>query len=636
MKRVALLGLLVVLAFGLLAVGQTIKNPDTLVLVTYGNIRTCDPAYGYDTASGSVIFNVYENLVSWPYGVVDADQTDLDYSLDTAKLEPMLATVVPSADNGLIVTYPDGSVTYQFPIREGVTFQKGGSLTPSDVQYTFLRGILQDRDGGPQWMLIEPLSGQKYTRLYQLVNEVLGIDTDKGNKIKDLTPEQQKQVYDVVSKWVEVTPDGRNVVFHLGAPYPPFLSILAHGGNWGAILDKEWVAEQGGWDGSPDNWAKWYNPGGGQAAEASELYDIANGTGPYMLDHWDPGVEAAYERYDGYWREPAKIKTVVRKNVVEWSDRLLLFQQGDADICIVDAQYVPQVMNQPGIVVTLNLPTLGLSPVLFFTSDLVMEGNDLVGSGKWAEDGIPSEFFDDVHLRQAFAYAFEYDTFIEDVLGTVGGYKTTGPIPKAFAWAYDDDPALYYSFDMEKATSEMKLAHGGKVWDTGFTFTLLYNEGNQSRRVACEILEKNIESMNPKFHIDLRGIPWSTYLDLMVTTKCPLFNIGWLADFPDPHNFVVPFAQSTGTFSGWQGDTLVNMFKENYDPLISAAMATSDQAVRAEIYYQIEQMSFDDCYDIWLPQANGWRTIRDWVQGAAFNPVFPGGYYYYSVYKAYE
>ena len=134
--------------------------------------------------------------------------------------------------------------------------------------------------------------------------------------------------------------------------------------------------------------------------------------------------------------------------------------------------------------------------------------------------------------------------------------------------------------------------------------------------------------MNPKFNIDVRGVPWSAYLDKMVTEQMPLFVIGWLADFPDPHNFVVPFAHSTGTFSGWQGATLVDMFATNYDPLISAAMQTTDQAERADIYYQIEQMSFDDCYDLWLPQVNGYRVQRDWVQGYAFNPIFPTLYFY--------
>jgi len=633
-KRIWLLSLALVLVFTAFALGQEIKNPDTIVYIEYGTVNTLDPAYSYDTASGAVIFNVYENLVSWPYGVVDADETDLSYSLASADLLPMLATVVPSVDNGLVVTYPDGSVTYQFPIRKGVKFHKGGDLTPEDVEYTFERAILQDRDGGPIWMYIEPLSGQEYWRLYQIVENVLGIDTNKGEGIKDLTPEQQAQVYAAIDSWVEVTPTG-DVVFHLDAPYPPFLTILAHSGAWGAILDKEWVIEQGGWDGEADTWAAWYNPGGGQAAEDSELYDVMNGTGPYMLDLWDPGVEVVYERFDGYWRELAPIKTVVNKKIQEWSARLLLFGRGDADGCSVDPQYLPQVMGQPGIVTTLNLPTLSLNPAGFFTSDLVMEGNDLVGSGTWAEDGVPSEFFNDANLRKAFAYAFEYQTYIDDVLGVAGGYRMHGPVPNAFAWAYDERPDLYYNYDMEKAVEEMKLAHGGKVWDTGFTFTLLYNEGNQARRVVVEILEKNIESMNPKFHIDVRGVPWATFLDMLISTKLPLFVIGWLADFPDPHNFVIPFAHSTGTFSGWQGDSMIAMFEEKYDPLISAAMATSVQSERAAIYYQIEQMSFEDCYDIWLPQVYGYRVQRDWVQGTAFNPIFPGPYYY-SISKAYE
>ena len=633
MRRIWCVSAVLLIALSLLSWAQPIRNPDTFVYTTYGPIKTCDPSYSYDTSSGGLIFQVYENLVSWPYGVVDADETDLSYSLAAGDLLPMLATVVPTQENGLVVEYPDGSMTYQFPISQGVFFHNGETLSPEDVEFTFERGMLQDRDGGPMWMILEPLTG--YGRLYQIVNDVLGIDTNKGATITDLTPEQQAKVFnEAIDPLVEVTETG-DVVFKLLKPYPPFLTILAHGGNWAAIMNKKFVADQGGWDGSADNWAQWYNPGGGSAAEASELYDVACVTGPYTLASLDIGVEIVYERFDDYWREPAAMETVVVKKVQEWSDRLLLFGQGDADVCQVDPQYLPQVMGQPGIVTTLNLPTLSLNPAAFFTSDMVIEGNDLVGSGQWAEDGIPGEFFNDVHMRKAFAYAFEYQTYIDEVLGVAGGYSTHGPVPKAFGWAYDDRPGLYYSFDMEKAEEEMKLAHGGRVWDTGFTFTLLYNEGNQTRRVLAEILEKNIESMNPKFHIEALGMPWPTQLGWIVEGKMPLFVIGWIADFPDPHNFVVPFADSTGVFSGFQGDYLIDMFAEKYDPLISAAMQTTDQAERADIYYQIEQMSFDDCYDMWLPQVNGYRVQRDWVQGYAFNPMFPD-VYYYSVYKAYE
>jgi peptide/nickel transport system substrate-binding protein len=600
-----------------------IKNTDTVIYTTYGSANTLDPAFSYDTASGAIIFTVYENLVSWPYGIVDADQKDLTHSLAIDDLQPMLATEWDVSAGG---------TQYRFKIRDGVSFHEGGTLTPADVEYTFERGMLQDRHGGPQWMLLEPLTG--YTALYKLVEDTLGIDTNRGETIKDLTPEEQSLVYyDWIDPAVEV--EGDWVVFTLPGPYPPFLTILAHSGAWGAILDKEWVIEVGGWDGDSGNWAEWYNPGGGEAAEASELYEVANGTGPYKLVRWDVGVEVVYEAFDGYWGEPAKTPNVLVNKVQEWSDRLLAFKRGDADICQVDPQYLPQVIDVPGLVWQHHLPTLSLNPAGFFTSDLKVEGNDLVGSGKLAEDGLPSEFFNDSHCRKAFAYAFEYQTYIDEVLGEAGGYLTHGPVPKAFAWAYKDDPALYYSFDMEKATEEMQLCYDGQAWDTGFTFTLLYNEGNQTRRVIAEILEKNIETMNPKFHVTVQGVPWSSYLDYMLTESMPLFVIGWLADFPDPHNFVMPFAHSTGTFSGWQGASMVQMFEERYDPLIEAAMATTVQAERAELYYQIEERAFEDAFDIWFPQVNGYRNIRDWVQDYPFNPIFPGPYFT-KIYKAYE
>jgi peptide/nickel transport system substrate-binding protein len=621
-------GLVSVLAIGLLVVvGLTqgeVKNPNTIIRSTYGSANTLDPAYSYDTASGHIIFQVYDNLVRWPYGTVDADQKDLSHSLAMDDLLPMLATEWKVSGDG---------TTYSFKIRKDVKFHKGGALTPEDVEYTFERGMLQDRDGGPQWMLIEPLTG--LSRLYQAVEKTLDFGTKKGEMIEGLTAEQQTQVY---NEWIgpAVEVDGDWVVFNLPTPYPPFLSILAHAGAWGAILDKEWVIEQGGWDGEAGTWAKWYNPGGGEAAEASELYEVANGTGPFELVRWDPGAEVVFERFDDYWAGPAKVEKVIVQKVQEWSDRLLAFKRGDVDIVTVDPQYLPQVTDLPGAVFQRDLPTLQLNPAGFFTSDLKTEGNDLCGSCKWGEDGIPSEFFNDVNVRKAFAYAFEYQTFIDEVYEVPGGYRTHGPVPKAFAWAYKEDPSLYYSYDMEKATEHMKKAHEGKVWENGFTMTLLYNEGNQTRRVISEIFEKNVESLNPKFHIDIRGVPWSTYLDFMVTERMPLFVIGWLADFPDPHNFVIPFAHSTGTFSGWQGETLIKMFEEKYDTLIAQGMATTNQEERAKVYYQIEEQSFEDCYDIWLPQVNGFRVLRDWVQDTTFNPVFPNYYWYYPTYKAYE
>ena len=134
-----------------------VKNPDTLVLVsTVIPLTSLDPAYSYNAGSGAMIFNIMETLIFY-----DGEHPD--------KFIPMLATEVPSNENGLI---SEDALTYTFPIRTGTKFQAGpvtdasgnvipgsGELTPEDVTYSMHRLILTDRAGGPNWMMIEPILG---------------------------------------------------------------------------------------------------------------------------------------------------------------------------------------------------------------------------------------------------------------------------------------------------------------------------------------------------------------------------------------------------------------------------------------------------------------------------------------------
>jgi len=147
---ILLVGLLSVFAF------SQVKNPDMIFDATLSEPDTLDPHHAYDTASGEVIFNVYDNLIAYDGG----SMTDFI---------PMLSTVVPSVENGYL---RDDGTTYVFPIRKGVKFHNGNDLTPEDVEYTFERGILYDPAAGPMWMLIEPIFGAFTVR--DLVEEYVG------------------------------------------------------------------------------------------------------------------------------------------------------------------------------------------------------------------------------------------------------------------------------------------------------------------------------------------------------------------------------------------------------------------------------------------------------------------------------
>ncbi len=70
------------------------------------------------------------------------------------------------------------------------------------------------------------------------------------------------------------------VTMTLKQPWGPFLPTIAQ--SWGSILEAKWVADNAGWDGSCNTWQNFY-----ASTKDDSIDKIANGTGPFKLDHLD-------------------------------------------------------------------------------------------------------------------------------------------------------------------------------------------------------------------------------------------------------------------------------------------------------------------------------------------------------------
>ncbi|MFP4199666.1 MAG: ABC transporter substrate-binding protein, partial [Halanaerobium sp.] len=305
-KIVVLLTLVLVFSvFSIVGAQEEVKNPNTFTFVTSGDQDTLDPHYAYDTSSGEVIYQVYETLIEY-----DGESVQ--------DFEPLLSTEVPSEENGLV---SEDGTEYTFPIREDVEFSNGNSLTPEDVKYSFLRGMIFDRSGGPIWMLYEPLFGSGFSGLADVAEEVADVE-----EVSELTDEQAEEVLAALDE--KITIDGNEVTFHLEDPYPPFLNIVAKGASWSSILNKEWSIEQGAWDGTAEDIVDSHDPG----KESDPLFDKMMGTGPFILEEWENGDSVVFNRNDDYWQGPANFKTAVIRSIDEWSTRKLMLLRGDADM----------------------------------------------------------------------------------------------------------------------------------------------------------------------------------------------------------------------------------------------------------------------------------------------------------------
>jgi len=539
-----------------------IKNPDTFVIAEIADIASLDPAYGYDTSSAGQIQNIYETLIKF-----DGNST--------SEFIPWLATDWTISEDGK---------TYRFKIRDGVIFHNGNPLTPEDVEYSFERGMVQDYSLGPQWMFFEPLFGLgNYTSR-----------TDSG-----LIPLEE------IKNKVEV--DGQWVQFNLATPYEPFLQILAS--SWGSIVDMDWCIANGDWNGTEESYEALNNPVPG----GSPINSLTNGTGPFMLELWEPGIQIILIRNDNYWGTQASFERVITQIIDEWGTRKLMLELGDVDCAVVPSEQIQEVKEMPGILFYENVPTL-LNQALFFQFD-IDPNSTLIGSGQLDGNGIPMDFFSDVDVRKGFAYAFDWDTYIDDAL--IGyGEQISSPIVAGIPYYKPDWPS--YELDLVKAEEHLEAAWDGLLWENGFEMTLVYASGDITGKVACEILQYNLYEINPLFKINIQLMGWPTILSEMVLGHLPMYLNGWTADYPDPHNFVFPYMHSKGTFVQAQ-----RYSSEVADDLIEQAISSSSHSERQILYNQIAELYYNEVPSIMISQFLGVYFFRDWIQGFVYNPIRP-------------
>jgi peptide/nickel transport system substrate-binding protein len=172
-----------------------------------------------------------------------------------------------------------------------------------------------------------------------------------------------------------------------------------------------------------------------------------------------------------------------------------------------------------------------------------------------------------------------------------------------------------YNFDLEKSAAFFKKAFGGQVWANGFTVNLTYNTGNTVRQTIAELLKASIEKINPKFKVNVNGIAFSELLKLADDSRLAVTIGGWLADYPDPDNFIRTFYHSQdGAFKG-----RLNYKDAQMDKLIDQANATLDNTKRAALYKLVGRRAYDQAPFIVYPIGVGFLVHRDNLKGVAEN-----------------
>jgi len=576
---------------------------------------------------------------------------------------------------------------YDFVIRQGVMFAPpyNYSLTPADVAFSFQRTLFQDRASGPQWMLDEPLldnAGGINPYYGGLAGSPYFNSTDFSNAT--IVSEIGALVRDAVQY------NSTNVWFNLMFPgaYAPFLQILCQ--TWGSIESVQWIDNQvitadgrADWGGfaftgnSLTAWLPYWNPA---VSPLDQPTPIEYGSGPFILTPGTPDYthnEWAATRNPNYWGgapefypTEAGVAPAGYANTIEvswnyaWSAAQGFFKSGDCDFAALPSlQYIGDIYTlgytgsyYPLPTSSTNLPDAGIRGYanlaelevdgLFFTMNISMATPYGVidppvtglGPASFNPAGIPSNFFGNepfgnpygIDMRKAFAYSIDYATELSVAALGEGITPATAIIPGLYGYnASITSPYQGAAGHGNLTAATAMFSAWPNLMTNGFTITLCYNTGNAERQELCTLIQTAIQGISPNFHVNIVNLDWGTYLTAAESQELSTYVIGWLVDFPDPHDFTLPFYHTGGAFSSWQLYSNATM-----DNLINTAITLPNGPARQNIYNQIAELALADCPSVMVITPTGRHFEYDWVNGWYYNPIYPG-HNFFNEYKFY-
>ncbi|MBI9044344.1 MAG: protein kinase [Anaerolineaceae bacterium] len=525
------------------------SDPERLVYMAAGNPNTLDPWLMWDTDSSEILHNVYDTLVWY-------DREKMDQYI------PQLALELPTVDNGGVSS--DG-LTYTFRIRENIMFHDGTILTPEDIAYTIWQGLLKGDISTPAQIYLEPIMGAGILdiTMHDLIDPEGNMISDRESLMDyaDRKPESIVEVCELLKKKVVPNNEAMTLTFNLEQAWSAFISSLANA--WGAAQSKDWLQDNGAWDEDCSTWPQYYAMTIDEVNE-TPLGKEVMGTGPYMLEYWKDN-EIVLSAFEAYWREePAweggpygapRIKEIVILTGFETNERvdgLLSFEVDNITHSSVSTyaqldEFVGEVCDFDGnnceIIGNGFLRRLEVVPIserrdAFFNFN-ISENSENIGSGQLDGEGIPVDFFSDVHVRRAFAYCFDYETYLERALLGLGVRSKGVMLPGMLGYS-EDMP--YYTFDLDECEKEFQSSNmmsldGQTLWNSGFKMSLLYNENNVTREVVSGLIQEGVVSVNPNFIIDVLETDFDTYIDALNSNQIPILVGGWRSDYFDTHNW---------------------------------------------------------------------------------------------------
>ena len=304
-----------------------------------------------------------------------------------------------------------------------------------------------------------------------------------------------------------------------------------------------------------------------------------NGTGPFTLAEYTPGELLVLERNPSYHLGPPFLERV--EFILSGGTSMLMYEDGEIDVTSVGLADLDRLLDPNN---TLNVE-LQKAPPSFSTSYIGMNNTE------------PP--FNDPKVRQALNYAIDREEIATLVLADLVT-PAKGILPPGFP-AYN--PNLKgYEYNPERARQLLCESTYGEDMEN-FPPVILTVSGGFGASVGLD-LEVITESWREELGIavEFQQTEFATYLQDLHKRRFQMFEISWIADYPDPENFLDLLFHSESNNNHTQyANTQV-------DELLVRARTETDLETRYDLYRQAEEIVVAEAP--WIPL---WHSGEQYV-----------------------
>lgn len=380
------------------------------------------------------------------------------------------------------------------------------------------------------------------------------------------------------------TPDEGTVVVTFPSPRSNFfLSVTA---SPTAIINSDVAAQEG----------KATSGEGADKTDEAEQWFLQNsaGSGPYVLESFEPGSNVKLVRNEKYWGEAPTFPSVEFKNVPDSVSQVQQLEQGSVDIAMeVNFDSLPQLEGKNDIT----------AEVLKGYSQVYLS----LGPGS-PRPG--ANHLKDARVREAIRSAINYEQVIENTLDGNGDLQAS-PLPNGFLGTADLPLPKY-----DPAKAKSLLAEAGK--GDGFTIEANYQKitlYGVDFDVMMQTIKQNLAEVG--ITVDLNPTDPAKYPSLSKATGTPIGASYFSPDNTDPSAYVSFFGLVENSITGSRaggGAAGTPITSPAQDALLAQALAASEEE-QEPIYAELGQAMINDALILPVVNPNEVRAYASDITG---------------------